>query len=65
MKATAIKDGSKVRFTPTELLDPVKKGGTLEIGGIFIGVKVGNCVWFTDRNDVEWCFYINQTCSLI
>ena len=56
-----------VQFKPTELLCPVKQGGTLEVGKVFTGTlnKRGDKIYFTDKNESEWVFYPGYTCEFV
>ena len=59
-----------VRFRVTELLDPVKQGGTLEVNKIFDGqmeIKGDGTrvVYFIDKNGQEWIFWNGITCQIL
>ena len=59
-----------VRFRVTELLDPVKQEGTLEVNKIFDGQMEikgdgSRVVYFTDKNGKEWIFWDGITCQIL
>jgi len=59
-----------VRFKPTKLLDPVKAGGTMQLGKTFEGEMLvrkdgGKIVYFEDTNKQGWVFWAGVTCELI
>ncbi|MAR57227.1 MAG: hypothetical protein CMM93_08600 [Rickettsiales bacterium] len=59
---------TKVTFRVTRLIDPVKQGGKVRVGGEYKGVlteSVVDRVDFTDTNGTEWVFYPGETCEII
>ncbi len=59
-----------VQFKPTELLDPVKQGGTIRVGktleGEMLERKDGSkIVYFEDKNGQEWSFLEGITCKIL
>lgn len=59
---------TKVSFKVTRLLDPVKQGGKLKVGGVFSGTLTKGLVdrvEFEDANGLEWVFYPGETCEII
>lgn len=55
-----------VRFEVLKIEDIRKTNSTIEIGKTFLGsLYSDNCVYFTDINDQEWCFYVDDTCRIV
>ncbi|MDO5509536.1 MAG: hypothetical protein Q4F57_02460 [Weeksellaceae bacterium] len=58
----------KTKFKVTQLLDPVKSGGSLQVGRIYTGTAHPtrpDVVYFTDTNGCEWTFWAGITCQII
>mgnify|MGYP006182175259 CR=1 FL=1 len=55
-----------VRFEVLEILDARKTGSTIELGKTYLGtLYLDNWVYFTDVNEQEWAFYVDDTCRII
>lgn len=57
----------KVNFKVTEACDIRKQGSEVAVGAILTGEidATGHRVFYTDRADVEWIFYVGDTCEII
>lgn len=56
-----------VKFEVLKIIDARKSGSTIEIGKIYIGeyhIK-SNWIYFSDINEQEWCFYVDDTCRIL
>lgn len=54
------------RFEVLEILDTRKTGSTIEVGGSYFGTLYPDYwVYFTDTNEQEWAFYVDDTCRII
>lgn len=62
-----ISPGQKVKFRITEVTDSRKQGSEVSIGKELCGEIDENLqlIYFVDKADVEWVFYIGVTCELI
>lgn len=61
-----LKNSRMIKFKVLRLEDSRKTNSTLEVGSIYTGTLYpDNCVYFTDINEQQWCFYIGDTCSII
>lgn len=55
-----------IRFEVLEILDARKTGSTIEVGNAYLGsLYPDNWVYFTDVNEQEWSFYVDDTCRII
>lgn len=58
---------SYVKFKVLEVCDTRKEGSQVEVGAVLRG-QINNDntkVFFTDRANCEWIFYIGDTCELV
>jgi len=55
------------KFRITEVCDIRKQGSEVAVGNILQGdlAPCGKRIFYTDRADVEWIFYIGDTCELV
>lgn len=54
------------KFKVLEVCDIRKHNSEVEVGAVLTAESiVGNSVYFTDKANVHWIFYINETCELI
>jgi hypothetical protein len=56
-----------VKFRVLEIVDSRKTGSTIEVGKVFKGLynPKTNTVNFTDVNEQDWIFYVNDTCEIV
>lgn len=55
-----------VLFEVLEIIDTRKTGSTIEVGKTYLGsLYPNNWVYFTDVNEQEWAFYVDDTCRII
>lgn len=55
-----------VLFEVLEIVDSRKTGSTIEVGKTYLGsLYPDNRVYFTDVNEQEWCFYVDDTCRIV
>lgn len=59
--------GMPINFKVECLADSPKQGSSVLIGAILQGRFDSTCkkIYFTDNVDVDWIFYVNDTCTLI
>ncbi len=59
--------GEKVKFKVLKIEDARKQGSEVEIGAEFKGEISSNLkeIYFTDKANCEWVFYIGDTCELV
>lgn len=59
--------GEKVKFKILKIYDTRKQGSEIEIDKEFEGEISSNLkeIYFTDKANCEWVFYIGDTCELI
>lgn len=57
----------KVIFRVIEVCDIRKQGSQIEVGAILVGSadKSGKRVYFTDKADSQWIFYVGDTCMIV
>lgn len=61
-----LQETKTVRFEVLEILDARKTGSTIEVGKTYLGTLYpNNWVYFTDVNEQEWAFYVDDTCRII
>ncbi len=55
-----------VKFKVLALFDPRKTCSDLEIGNIYYGEQIDEWrVRYTDKANVDWTFYIGDTCEIL
>ena len=56
-----------VKFKVTEVCDIRKQGSEVAVGNILTGEidATGHRVFYKDRADVEWIFYVGDTCEIV
>lgn len=61
-----ISPGQKVKFKITDVIDSRKQGSEVSVGVELNGEIDENLqlIYFVDKADIEWVFYIGVTCEL-
>lgn len=56
-----------VKFEVLKIEDTRKKGSTIRVGGTYKGLKEenSNCIYYSDINEQDWVFYVDDTCKII
>lgn len=56
-----------VKFKVLQVIDSVKQRSQVKIGAVLNGdlSSNGKLVYFTDKANCEWIFYVGDTCEIV